>query len=131
MPVWLSALWVCQSIIRRGAPRDGCQLSKNQACSPIERRLACSEFAALHCACRPHSPNRDTFVTGMPVPNRPTTGQKATITRGLNLQAATKKDVELLGKQIHSIEKQIAKVQNTQTKILRALKSAAKRRRSK
>jgi len=67
----------------------------------------------------------------MPVPNRPTTGQKATITRGLNLQAATKKDVELLGKQIHSIEKQIAKVQNTQTKILRAVKKAAKRRRSK
>jgi hypothetical protein len=67
----------------------------------------------------------------MPVPNRPTTGQKATITRGLNLQAATKKDVELLGKQIHSIEKQIAKVQNTQTKILRALKKVAKRRRSK
>ena len=53
----------------------------------------------------------------MPVPNRPTTGQKATITRGLNLQAATKKDVELLGKQMHSIEKRIAKVQNTQTKI--------------
>ncbi len=67
----------------------------------------------------------------MPVPNRPTTGQKATITRGLNLQAATKKDVELLGKQIYSIEKQIAKVQNTQTKILRALKKVAKRRRSK
>jgi hypothetical protein len=67
----------------------------------------------------------------MPVPNRPTTGQKATITRGLNLQAATKKDVELLGKQIHSIEKQIAKVQNTQIKILRAVKKVAKRRRSK
>jgi len=67
----------------------------------------------------------------MPVPNRPTTGQKATITRGLNLQAATKKDVELLGKQIHSIEKQIAKVQNTQNKILRAVKKVAKRRRSK
>ena len=67
----------------------------------------------------------------MPVPNRPTTGQKATITRGLNLQAATKKDVELLGKQIHSIEKQIAKVQVTQNKILRAVKKVAKRRRSK
>jgi len=67
----------------------------------------------------------------MPVPNRPTTGQKATITRGLNLQAATKKDVELLGKQIHSIEKQIAKVQNTQIKILRAVKKVAKRRRAK
>ena len=67
----------------------------------------------------------------MPVPNRPTTGQKATITRGLNLQAATKKDVELLGKQIHSMEKQIAKVQNTQVKILRAVKKVAKRRRAK
>jgi hypothetical protein len=67
----------------------------------------------------------------MPVPNRPTTGQKATITRGLNLQAATKKDVELLDKRIHSIEKQIAKVQNTQNKILRAVEKAAKRRRSK
>jgi len=67
----------------------------------------------------------------MPVPNRPTTGQKATITRGLNLQAATKKDVELLGKQIHAIEKQIAKVQSTQIKILRAVKKVAKRRRSK
>jgi hypothetical protein len=70
----------------------------------------------------------------MPVPNRPTTGQKATITRGLNLQAATKKDVELIGRQIHSIEKQIAKVQNTQDKILRAVKAVkkvAKRRRSK
>jgi len=67
----------------------------------------------------------------MPVPNRPTTGQKATITRGLNLQAATKKDVELLGKQIHSIEKQIAKIQSTQIKILRAVKKVAKRRRSK
>ena len=67
----------------------------------------------------------------MPVPNRPTTGQKATITSGLNLQAATKKDVDLLGKQIHSIEKQIAKVQNTQIKILRAVKKVAKRRRSK
>ena len=67
----------------------------------------------------------------MPVPNRPTTGQKATITRGLNLQAATKKDVELLGKRIDSIEKQIGKVQSTQIKILRAVKKVAKRRRSK
>ena len=67
----------------------------------------------------------------MPVPNRPTTGQKATITRGLNLQAATKKDVELLGKRIDSIDKQIGKVENTQMKILRAVKKVAKRRRSK
>ncbi len=67
----------------------------------------------------------------MPVPNRPTTGQKATITRGLNLQAATKKDVELLGKRIDSIDKQIGKVENTQIKILRAVKKVAKRRRSK
>jgi hypothetical protein len=67
----------------------------------------------------------------MAVPNRPTTGQKATITRGLNLQAATKKDVEVLGKRIDSIEKQIGKVQSTQLKILRAVKKVAKRRRSK
>ena len=64
----------------------------------------------------------------MPVPNRPTTGQKATITRGLNLQAATKKDVQLLGKQIDSIEKQLAKAQN---EILRAIKKSAKRRRAR
>lgn len=67
----------------------------------------------------------------MAVPNRPTTGQKANITRGLNLQAATKKDVEVLGKRIDSIEKQIGKVQNTQIKILRAVKKVARRRRSK
>jgi hypothetical protein len=67
----------------------------------------------------------------MAVPNRPTTGQKATITRGLNLQAATKKDVEVLGKRIDSIEKQIGKVQSTQLKVLRAVKKVAKRRRSK
>jgi hypothetical protein len=64
----------------------------------------------------------------MPIPNRPTTGQKATITRGLNLQAATKKDVELLGKRIDSIEKQLAKGQK---EILRAIKKAIKRRRGK
>jgi hypothetical protein len=64
----------------------------------------------------------------MPVPNRPTTGQKATITRGLNLQAATKKDVQLLGKQIESIEKQLAK---TQKEILRAIKKSSKRFRRK
>jgi len=64
----------------------------------------------------------------MTVPNRPTTGQKATITRGLNLQAATKKDVQLLGKQIDSIEKQIAKAQK---EILRAIKKSARRRRAK
>jgi hypothetical protein len=64
----------------------------------------------------------------MPVPNRPTTGQKANITRGLNLQAATKKDVQLLGKQIESIEKQLAKAQK---EIVRAIKKSAKRRRGK
>ena len=64
----------------------------------------------------------------MPVPNRPTTGQKATITRGLNLQAATKKDVELLAKQIESVEKQLAKAQR---EILRAIKKSTKRRRAK
>jgi hypothetical protein len=64
----------------------------------------------------------------MPVPNRPTTGQKATITRGLNLQAATKKDVQLLEKRIDSLEKQLAK---SQKEILRAVKKSAKRRRAK
>ncbi len=68
----------------------------------------------------------------MAVPNRPTTGQKATITRGLNLQAATKKDVELLSKRIDLIEKQIEKqIDRAQKEILRAVKKAAKRRRSK
>ena len=55
----------------------------------------------------------------MSVPSRPTTGQKATITRGLNLQAATKKDVQLLEKRIDSLEKQLAK---SQKEILRANK---------
>jgi hypothetical protein len=64
----------------------------------------------------------------MPVPNRPTTGQKATITRGLNLQAATKKDVDLLGKRIDAIEKQLAKAQK---EIIRAVKKVGKRRRGK
>jgi hypothetical protein len=64
----------------------------------------------------------------MPVPNRPITGQKATITRGLNLQAATKKDVQLLEKRIDSLEKQLAK---SQKEILRAVKKSAKRRRAK
>jgi hypothetical protein len=64
----------------------------------------------------------------MPVPNRPTTGQKATITRGLNLQAATKKDVELLGKQMQALEKQLGK---NQRELLRAIKKAGKRRRGK
>jgi hypothetical protein len=68
------------------------------------------------------------FSEMMPVPNRPTSGQKATITRGLNLQAATKKDVLLLGKQIESIEKQLAKVQK---EILRAIKRSSRRRRKK
>jgi hypothetical protein len=61
----------------------------------------------------------------MAVPNRPTTGQKATITRGLNLQAATKKDVQLLSEQIGSLERQLAKVQK---EIIRAVKRAVKRR---
>jgi hypothetical protein len=64
----------------------------------------------------------------MPVPNRPTTGQKATITRGLNLQAATKKDIQLLEKRIDSLEKQLAK---SEKEILRAVKRSAKRRRAK
>jgi hypothetical protein len=64
----------------------------------------------------------------MPVPNRPTTGQKATITRGLNLQAATKKDVQLLEKQIESLDKQLAKYQK---ELLRAIKKYGKRRRGK
>jgi hypothetical protein len=69
----------------------------------------------------------------MPVPNRPPTGQKATITRGLNLQAATKKDVQLLARQIDlmqidSIEKQLAKAQK---EIIRAVKKSSKRRRAK
>ena len=64
----------------------------------------------------------------MPVPNRPTTGQKATITRGLNLQAATKKDVQLLGKHIDSIVKHI---ERSQKEIIRAIKKTAKRRRKK
>lgn len=78
----------------------------------------------------------------MPVPSRPTTGQKATITRGLNLQAATKKDVDLLGKRIDAIEKQLGKqieviekqLAKAQKEILRAVKKAtkaAKRRRGK
>jgi hypothetical protein len=68
----------------------------------------------------------------MPVPNRPTTGQKATITRGLNLQPATKKDIELLLKRIDLIEKQIEKqIDQAEKDILRAVKKAAKRRRSK
>lgn len=61
----------------------------------------------------------------MAVPSRPTTGQKATITRGLNLQAATKKDVQILSEQIGSLEKKLAKVQR---EIIRAVKRAAKRR---
>jgi hypothetical protein len=61
----------------------------------------------------------------MAVPNRPTTGQKATITRGLNLQAATKKDVQLLSEQIGSLERQLAKVQK---EIIRVVKRAVKRR---
>ena len=64
----------------------------------------------------------------MPVPNKPTTGQKASITRGLNLQAATKKDVQLLSEQIGSLEKTLAKVQK---EIIRAVKKAVKRRRSR
>lgn len=60
----------------------------------------------------------------MPVPNRPTTGQKATITRGLNLQAATKKDVQLLGKQIDSLLKQIEK---SEREIIRAVKKSVKK----
>jgi len=64
----------------------------------------------------------------MSVPSRPTTSQKATITRGLNLQAATKKDVQLLEKRIDSLEKQLAK---SQKEILRAIKKSAKRRRGK
>jgi cob(I)alamin adenosyltransferase len=64
----------------------------------------------------------------MPVPNRPTTGQKATITRGLNLQAATKKDIQLLEKRIDSLEKQLSK---SQKEILRAIKKSAKRWRAK
>ena len=64
----------------------------------------------------------------MPVPNKPTTGQKASITRGLNLQAATKKDVQLLSEQIGSLEKTLSKVQK---EIIRAVKKAVKRRRSR
>jgi hypothetical protein len=64
----------------------------------------------------------------MPVPNRPTTGQKATITRGLNLQAATKKDVQLIAKQIDSLEKQLGKALKD---ILRAIKKSTRRRRGK
>lgn len=64
----------------------------------------------------------------MPVPNKPTTGQKASITRGLNLQAATKKDVQLLSEQIGSLEKTLAKVQK---EIIRAVKKAVKRRRAR
>jgi hypothetical protein len=64
----------------------------------------------------------------MPVPNRPTAGQKATITRGLNLQTATKKDVQVLEKRIDSLEKYLAK---SQKEILRAIKKSAKRRRGK
>lgn len=64
----------------------------------------------------------------MPVPNRPTIGQKATITRGLNLQAATKKDVQLLEKKIETLEKQLGK---NQRELLRAIKKAGKRRRGK
>ena len=64
----------------------------------------------------------------MPVPNRPTTGQKATFTRGLNLQAATKKDVQLLEKKIDSLEKQLGK---SQKELLRAIKRSGRRRRGK
>ena len=64
----------------------------------------------------------------MPVPNKPTTGQKASITRGLNLQAATKKDVQLLSEQIGSLEKTLSKVQK---EIIRAVKKAVKRRRAR
>ena len=84
----------------------------------------------------------------MPVPNKPTTGQKASITRGLNLQAATKKDVQLLSEEIASIEKHLATVQKdiitgvkkavnasidkrlakAQKEIVRAVKRAIKRR---
>jgi polyhydroxyalkanoate synthesis regulator phasin len=61
----------------------------------------------------------------MAVPNRPTTGQKATITRGLNLQAATKKDVQLLSEQIGSLEKQLSKIQK---EIIRAVKRVVRKR---
>jgi hypothetical protein len=64
----------------------------------------------------------------MPVPNRPTTGQKAYITRELNLQAATKKDVKLLEKRIDSLEKQLAK---SKKELLRAIKKYGRRRRGK
>jgi len=64
----------------------------------------------------------------MPVPNRLTTGQKANITRGLNLQAATKKDMQLLEKKIESLDKQLAKYQK---ELLRAIKKYGKRRRGK
>jgi hypothetical protein len=64
----------------------------------------------------------------MPVPNRPTTGQKATITRGLNLQAATKKDMQVLEKKLEALEKQLGK---NQRELLRAIKKAGKRRRGK
>lgn len=64
----------------------------------------------------------------MAVPNRPTTGQKANIKRGLNLQNATKKDVQLLEKKIEALEKQLNK---NQRELLRAIKKAGKRRRGK
>lgn len=69
---------------------------------------------------------RDILLSiNMAVPNRPTTGQKATITRGLNLQAATKKDVQLLSEQIGSLEKQLSKVQK---EIIRAVKRVVRKR---
>ena len=72
------------------------------------------------------------FRNHMSVPNRPTTGQKATITRGLNLQAATKKDVETLAKQIDWVEKQLAKqLAKAQKEVLRAIRKYGKRRRAK
>ena len=64
----------------------------------------------------------------MAVPKRPTVGQRSYITRELNLQVATKKDVLLLGKQIEALEKELTKVKK---EILRAVKKAGRRRRGK
>ena len=55
------------------------------------------------------------------IPKRPTTGQKAALTRKLNEQSATKKDVELLEKRILNLEKQLHIVEKS---IVRSIKRA-------
>jgi hypothetical protein len=57
----------------------------------------------------------------MAIPKRPTVGQRANLTRNLNLQPATKKDIMQVERQLAAIDKKIDKAQR---EIVRALKRA-------